>query len=66
MWGEGVASRQYLTRQAATLLKFAKTTKDPNVAAGFLEKAVDLKSQVDETERPDQSPRAPDVERHAE
>jgi hypothetical protein len=66
MWGEGVASRQYLTRQATTLLKFAKTTKDPNVAAGFLEKAADLKSQVDETERPDRSPYAPDVEPRAD
>jgi hypothetical protein len=54
--------RDYFVRQAATLLKFAKTTKDPNVAAGLVEKAADLKSQVDETRRPDPSPQAPDVE----
>jgi hypothetical protein len=57
-----VVGRQYLTRQATTLLKFAKTVSDPNVAAGLLEKAADLKSQVDEPNRPDKSPRAPDVE----
>jgi len=57
-----VNSREYLTRQAATLLKFAKTTRDPNVAAGLVEKAADLKSKVDETRRPDPGPQAPDVE----
>lgn len=57
-----MAGRQYLTRQATTLLKFAQTVSDPNVAAGLVEKAVELKSQVDEPNRPDKSPRAPDVE----
>jgi len=57
-----VAGREYLTRQAATLLKFAKTVTDPNVAAGLVEKAADLKSQVDEPNRTDRSLRAPDVE----
>jgi hypothetical protein len=57
-----VVGRQYLTRQATTLLKFARTVTDPNVAAGLLEKATELKSQVDEPNRPDRSPRAPDVE----
>jgi hypothetical protein len=57
-----VVGRQYLTRQATTLLKFAKTVTDPNVAAGLVEKAAELKSQVDEPNRPDKSPRAPDVE----
>jgi len=57
-----VVGRQYLTRQATTLLKFARTVTDPNVAAGLLEKAVDLRSQMDEPNRPDKSPRAPDVE----
>jgi len=56
-----VVGRQYLTRQATTLLKFAKTVADPNIAAGLLEKAADLKSQVDDS--PDKSPHAPDVER---
>jgi hypothetical protein len=57
-----VAGRQYLTRQATTLLKFAQTVTDPNVAAALVEKAVELKSQVDAPNRPDKSPRAPDVE----
>jgi hypothetical protein len=57
-----VVGRQYLTRQATTLLKFAKTVTDPNVAAGLIEKAADLKSRVDDPSRADKSPRAPDVE----
>jgi hypothetical protein len=60
-----VVGRQYLTRQATTLLKFAKTVTDPNVAAGLVEKAADLKSRVDEPNREDKSPRAPDVERNS-
>jgi hypothetical protein len=62
-----VVGRQYLTRQATTLLKFAKTVTDPNVAAGLLEKAADLRSRIDEPNpvRPDKSPRAPDVEQNS-
>ena len=58
-----MVGRQYLTLQATTLLKFARTVTDPNVAAGLVEKAADLKSRVDEPDRPDKSPRAPDVVR---
>ena len=64
-YGESrVVGRSYLTRQAATLLKFAKSTKNPELAALLIEKAADLKSQVDETmpPDPDPSPLAPDVE----
>ena len=57
-----MVGKEYLTRQATTLLNFAKTVTDPNVAAGLVEKAADLKSKVDERNRPDKSPRAPDVE----
>ena len=57
-----VLGRQYLTRQAMTLLNLAKTTRDPKVAAGLLDKAADLKSKVDESTLPDQSPPAPDIE----
>ena len=57
-----MVGRQYLTRQATTLLKFAQTVTDPNVAAGLVEKAAELKSKVDDPNRPDKSPRAPDVE----
>jgi len=59
-----VVGRQYLTRQATTLLKFAKTVTDPNVAAGLVEKAAELKSQMDESNLSDRSARAPDVERN--
>jgi hypothetical protein len=55
-----VAGKQYFARQAAILLKFAKATTDPKVAAGLVEKAAELRSQVDEA--PDKSPQAPDVE----
>jgi len=58
-----VVGRSYLTRQAATLLKFAKSTNNPDLAAVLIERAADLKSQLDETMPPaDQSPLAPDVE----
>ena len=58
-----VVGRRYFTRQAETFLKFGKAIKDPNVAAGLIEKAADFKSKVDETTRSDPSPQAPDVER---
>ena len=45
--------KKYLTEQAATFLKFAKATTDPDVAAGFLDKAADLSAR---------SEAAPDVE----
>jgi hypothetical protein len=58
-----VIGRRYFARQAATLLKFANSTTNPQFAAVLIEKAANLKSQVDETEPPrDQSPRPPDVE----
>jgi hypothetical protein len=57
-----VAGRLYLMRQAATFLKFAKSTNDPNLAAFLVEKAADLKSQVEKNGKPDPSPFAPDVE----
>jgi hypothetical protein len=57
-----VVGRQYLTRQATTLLKFAQSITDPKVAAALVQKAADLKSKVDESKAPDPSPQAPDVE----
>jgi hypothetical protein len=60
--GNIVIGRLYFTRQATTLLKFARSTTDPRLAAVLVEKAADLKSQIDETApTPDTSPRAPDV-----
>jgi hypothetical protein len=55
--------RQYLARQAMSLLKFAHATNNPQLAAILVERAAHFKSQVDETIAPhDLSPRAPDVE----
>ena len=42
---------------------FAKSTNNPDLAAVLIEKAADLKAQVDETMPPDPSPLAPDVDR---
>jgi hypothetical protein len=61
--GKIVIGRDYFVRQAATLLKFAKATTNPQLAAVLIEKAADLKSQVDErSTTPDPSPQAPDVQ----
>ena len=60
-----MASGWYVTRQITTLLKFAKETSNPNVAAALVEKAADLKAQADAMLPPDKSPRAPDVEPRA-
>jgi len=61
--GASVIGRQYFVRQAATLLKFAKATTNPQLAAVLIEKAADLKSQVDESSTTlDPSHVAPDVE----
>jgi hypothetical protein len=58
-----VISRRYLRRQASTLIKFAKSTNDPELAAVLVVKAANLASQVDERMPPlDAGLRAPDVE----
>jgi hypothetical protein len=55
--------RDYFVRQAATLLKFAKATTNPQLAAVLIEKAADLKSQVDESStKPEPNAQAPDVQ----
>jgi hypothetical protein len=62
-WGNIVVSKNYLTRQATTLVKFAQSTSDPKVLTALVEKAAELKSKADETRlRSDLSPHAPDVE----
>jgi len=43
-----VIGREYFARQAAILFKFAKATRDPKISAALMEKAADLKLQVDE------------------
>ena len=55
-------SRPYFTRQAATLLRFARLTSNPALAASLVERAADLKAQIDSDKRPDASAAAPDVE----
>jgi hypothetical protein len=58
-----VLSRQYFVRQAAALLQFAKETTNPQLAAVLIEKAADLKSQIDECgAAPDPGPQAPDAQ----
>src|SRR5882672_9698148 len=46
-WEPMVIGRDYFTRQATILLKFAKATKDQKVAASLIEKDADLNLQVD-------------------
>jgi hypothetical protein len=62
--GNVVLGRLYFTRQAASLLKFAKSTSNPELAAVLVQKAADLKAQIEgpKPESEDKSPRAPDVE----
>ena len=54
--------RNYLARHAAMLLKLAGSTKDRDIAAKLVDKAADLKARIDESNYPDVTPRAPDVE----
>ncbi|MCK1626877.1 hypothetical protein IVA87_30215 [Bradyrhizobium sp. 147] len=54
-----MVDRQYLTRQATTLLKFAKATRSPEVSAALVEKAADLKSKADESAAGHQSQSLP-------
>jgi hypothetical protein len=58
-----VIGRQYFVRQAATLLEFAQSTNDPELAAALIERASSLLDKIDESNaRPDPSPQAPDVQ----
>jgi hypothetical protein len=58
-----VISRNYLWRQASTLINFAKSTNNPELAAVLVVKAANLTSQVEERMPPrDAGLRAPDVE----
>jgi hypothetical protein len=59
-----MVGRNYFKRQAATLIKIARSTSDPQTVAALIEKADELSSQGDEAPipSPDLSPRAPDIE----
>lgn len=55
--------KEYFVRQAAILFGLAKATTDPKISAALLDKAADLKLQVDETGAPpDLTPIAPDID----
>jgi hypothetical protein len=54
--------RNYLARHAAALLKMARATSDPQVAAALIDKAADLKARIDDFHYPDVTPLAPDIE----
>jgi len=54
--------KEYFVRQAAILFGLAKATKDPKISAALLEKAADLKLQVDDPGAPNRAPLAPDIE----
>ena len=43
-----VIGKAYFVRQAEILFRCAKATKDPKVSAALMEKAADLKLQVDD------------------
>jgi hypothetical protein len=60
-----VPSKSYFLRQAAMLLRFAKQTGDPKLAAGLLDKAAELNDKVEDVslQNMDVRAQAPDVER---
>ena len=69
MWGRvnnwgciTVLGRLYFVRQASLLLRYAKSTTNPELAVLLIERAADLKAQHDAVEKPNPTPRAPDVE----
>jgi hypothetical protein len=58
-----VIGKAYFVRQAAILFRFAKATKDPQISAALMEKAAELKLQVDDPSASrDLAPRPPDIE----
>ena len=58
-----VIGKAYFVRQAAILFRFAKATTDPKISAALMEKAAELKLQVDDPSASrDLTPRPPDIE----
>jgi hypothetical protein len=58
-----VIGKEYFMRQAAILFGLAKATTDPKISAALLDKAADLKLQVDEPgAAPDVTAIAPDID----
>ena len=63
MWGKIVASREYIKLQAATLVDFARSIKNPDVSASLVEKAADLNDAAESAPQlKDLTPKPPDVE----
>src|SRR5260370_28451941 len=58
--GSAVVRRNYFTRQAKTLLNFAKSTSDPNLAAALIDNAPALNTRLGESNPPRPTPFAPD------
>ncbi|MCA6115504.1 hypothetical protein J6524_11455 [Bradyrhizobium sp. WSM 1738] len=58
-----VVSSSFLIEAASALLKFARSTSDPNVAAALLDKAAELNERIatGTVSTSDTSPNAPDV-----
>ena len=54
--------KSYLVRDAAALLKLARSTSDPSLATALIDNAAELKTRIDEADVPDVTPVAPDVE----
>ena len=54
-------ARDYLLRQAMTLLRLSKAVHDPQASAALAVRAADLKSQGDDMRVVDTSPLPPDV-----
>jgi hypothetical protein len=65
IWGTvSVLGRSYFVRQATTLLNFARSISDPRLRAWLVQKAADLKDNLDEVKTEiDVSPFPPDVQR---
>lgn len=55
-------AKTYFTKQASILLKFAKSTSDPELSARLVSKAADLKAQADPLPDIDHSLKAPDID----
>ena len=54
--------RTYLARHVATLLKLARSTSDRLLAATLIDKAVELKSRIDDNGYRDLTPVPPDID----
>ena len=56
-------SRNYLIKQAATLLRMARTSRDERVSLGLTAKAAEMTARIESRAAgADQALRAPDVE----